>query len=101
MRLGKKSQSKKRHEDILCPLCKRRAFRLFTLDKNKKINRYECKFCGHRWSQQTMLLFTEGKFKNENECVCGGIFEYNRLDKGVMEIWKCNKCGVENTPEAM
>lgn len=56
MKLGKKSQSKKRNEEVFCPKCKNRGHREFSLEKQDVV-RYKCKFCGNEWTQNTLLGF--------------------------------------------
>lgn len=46
----------KRSEEILCPKCKKRGYREFSLRK-KDVVKYKCKFCGNEWTQNTILEF--------------------------------------------
>jgi len=102
MKLGSKTQTKKRSEEVFCPKCKNRGQRIFSLGKEDVVN-YECKFCGNKWTQNTITSFLDNKGDlDPDRCECGGRFEFDHIDgKTHYDIFKCNKCGVKNTPEAM
>jgi len=92
-----KTKTPKRSEIVLCPKCKARGYRIFTIGNEDKV-KYQCKICKHEWSQNKLLSFMDtGENKvNAAICDCGGKYEHNRLHGATMRrMLKCNKCGHE------
>jgi hypothetical protein len=87
----------KRSEEIFCPKCKARGYRIFTLGKEDKV-KYQCKQCKYEWTQNKLLSFMDNTTSKDDPliCKCGGKYELNRLHGATMRrMLKCNKCAHE------
>lgn len=89
----------KRHEEVFCPKCKARGYRVYNYDKPNDVE-FKCKFCNHTWKQNTLLEFTDNtkKVNSATLCICGGKLEFSKIDgRTFSNVVKCNKCGFTKT----
>ncbi len=49
---------KSRNEEIFCPKCKGRGYRMYVHGKPDEV-KYQCKMCKHEWIQNTLMEFIE------------------------------------------